>query len=349
MSGVISSFLHASLDSGDDIFSPFVKQWEQGIPVSAADWLNAHAAYWEHRLVVLDLALEEYCQRIQHGMEVIHEDFCRAFGRYADDVAIMLQIEDACKEGAVAGEGDQLPVVGELFHGFEIIERLGSGGLAEVYLARAPENQGRRYCVLKISRHRTREASILGKLDPHSHIGKFHYVDPAGPTTLEIIVMPYRGRATLLDLVHLKSSNPQVDGGAIADLVAKGPKLPDFSQDRLSAWPLNCSYFDVVATLLGQVAEALDFSHDNKIVHGDLKPSNVLVDFSAEALLIDFNLAFDGLSSLYRLGGTPGYLAPELLRAVDVSPHQNQIRPTPATDVYAWGVVAWELLTGKVS
>jgi tetratricopeptide (TPR) repeat protein len=97
------------------------------------------------------------------------------------------------------------------------------------------------------------------------------------------------------------------------------------------------------------VAEALEHAHANKVVHGDVKPANVLLTFFGHALLIDFNLAFDETSTIYQMGGTPAYVAPELFASVAAGTEINQLHPTAEADIYAWGVVAWEMLTGQLS
>jgi serine/threonine protein kinase, bacterial len=93
--------------------------------------------------------------------------------------------------------------------------------------------------------------------------------------------------------------------------------------------------------LLGQVAEALDFAHSKAVCHGDLKPSNVLIDDGC-ALLADFGLAValrQGTPAAATAPGTIHYAAPERLRGDP---------PTPSADVYGLACVLFECLTGAV-
>ena len=118
-----------------------------------------------------------------------------------------------------------------------------------------------------------------------------------------------------------------VDGGTLADRLGK---------------PLPIDY---VVQILGPVASALDYAHARGVLHRDLKPSNVLIAQDGTPILGDFGLALMMTTSAVRLTqtgtllGTPEYMSPE---------HCEGGVMTGAADIYSLGVVAYEMLTGRV-
>lgn len=101
-----------------------------------------------------------------------------------------------------------------------------------------------------------------------------------------------------------------------------------------------------VATILSQIAPALDTTHSHNIIHRDLKPSNILFDAFGKAHLADFGLAkfaegtYTTLTRNDGMVGTPAYMSPEQIRA---QPHLDG-----RTDVYSLGVLLFEMLAGRL-
>ena len=109
------------------------------------------------------------------------------------------------------------------------------------------------------------------------------------------------------------------------------------------------SYVDGILLLSIQIADALVAAHEQSILHGDLKPSNVLLTPEGEPLLLDFNLSRDFMRFPEVFGGTLAYMPPEYLHLVAGNAKPNSGDPfNPAPDIYSFGALVYELLTGRV-
>lgn len=110
-------------------------------------------------------------------------------------------------------------------------------------------------------------------------------------------------------------------------------------QRRLAEGPLPRT---PALKIVEEVAAAIQYAHEHRIIHCDLKPANVVVDARERAVVTDFGFArFHHPESPQpgHVGGTRAYLAPEVLRL--------QAPPTPAADIYALGALLWALVRGE--
>ncbi len=206
-------------------------------------------------------------------------------------------------------------LIGQHLGQYEIIAKIGVGGMASVYQARQ-ESVGRDVAVKTIStnligvtdfsRRFEREARTIASLS-HPHILKvFDYGQYQNSVYLVMELMT---------------------GGSLADLIRKGP-LP----------------LDEVLRVLDQIAPALDYAHRRSIIHRDLKPQNVLMDDEGNAYLMDFGIAKmvqdkTNLTVTGMMMGTPAYMSPEQWNSTSVDSR---------ADIYALGVILYEMLSGAL-
>lgn len=101
---------------------------------------------------------------------------------------------------------------------------------------------------------------------------------------------------------------------------------------------------DMAMGILGQVFEGIGAMHQAGVIHGDIKPANILVSEAMEAVVVDLGLSrrVEAPEDTQPLTGTPGFVAPELIRREAIDPTQAS-----KVDVYALGVTTYWLLTGR--
>ncbi len=227
------------------------------------------------------------------------------------------QLPTVPEEGYAVAPGAH---AGERFGPYRLLELLGAGGMGEVYLAERADGRFEQQVALKLIKRGMDSALILRRFARERQI---------------LARLDHPGIARLLDGGEGEDGRPffvmeRVEGQPITDFCA-ARDLP--LEDRLR--------------LLADCCDAVDAAHRNLVVHRDLKPSNILVTPEGRVKLLDFGIARllgeeDGETQLTRHGAhvlTPAYAAPEQILGGGV---------TMATDVFALGVVLYELLTGAL-
>lgn len=303
----------------------------------------------ELRSLIFDLALEEYvAEAAEHGTPDL-QDYCARFVGLGTpleaSIRRMLDVQqcyDSYVDGGKLAQEPEWPAAGEKFGEFDILENLGQGSVGRVYLARQ-QRFGDRVVVLKVSPHQgPREGRLLGRLR-HPNIVPVHWGEASADNSMGYILMPFLGKSTLQDFLEQKSHSLPVAGRQwMKD--SDYHLLANELLDSRAAPPSD--EYEAVLSLARQMAAALDYAHRNGVIHGDIKPSNVLLSPSGQPFLIDFNLARERDSLSGPLGGTLPYMAPELLRAFagDASA-KRQARTSQEADVFAFGVLLRNLLT----
>jgi serine/threonine protein kinase len=212
---------------------------------------------------------------------------------------------------SVEGETEDDERVGQAFGNYRVVHLLGKGGFAKVYLG-GHLHLEKHLVAIKVLRP---ELSNKYKADflkeaqrslelRHPHIVRF--IDFGVKEDIPFLIMEYLVNGTM------RTRHP------------KGSRVP----------------IEVVVSYVKQIADALQYLHEQKLVHRDVKPENILLGAEGELLLSDFGImaVAHTTGSLVEQGfaGTVTYMAPE----------QIQKRPRPASDQYALGVIVYEWLCG---
>ncbi|MEV4427729.1 serine/threonine-protein kinase [Streptomyces sp. NPDC049602] len=222
------------------------------------------------------------------------------------------------------------PGAGDLIDGlYELKDSLGKGGMAQVWRAREVSGGGREVAV-KFLRH---DSEALYCLDAHEREAE-----------LAVRNARFRREADLLGtldhpgITELYGSGSHQGMPYIAMRLVTGVSLRTFLDEHN---PLPLAAAVAVAV---QMARALACAHTLPVVHRDLKPANIMIGDKGAVVLIDFGIAKPLRADATRYTahgstlGTRGYLAPEQLL---------ELEPTPRTDVYCFGCIFYELLTGR--
>jgi len=197
---------------------------------------------------------------------------------------------------------------------YVIKRKLGSGGMADVYLAEDQE-LGRRVALKLLNARHAADEQFVERFRREAQ-------SAAGLNHPNIVSIFDRGRAEGTYYIAME----YLDGRTLKELLVRNGPTPI---------PIAIDY-------ARQMLGALSFAHRNGIVHRDIKPHNTVVGRDGRLKVTDFGIARSGTSQMTEAGsivGTAQYLSPEQARGAPVDAR---------SDLYSLGIVLYEMLTGKV-
>src|SRR5205085_166227 len=207
------------------------------------------------------------------------------------------------------------PAPGQVLGDFELLEVLGSGSFATVYLAR--QISLGRQVALKVATNQDSEARTLASLE-HEHIVHVYSETIDEQRGVRLLCMKFVPGTDLERIMRaLARRGPgEWNGQAILDAIdcqCRHEAMFDLAalrdRDRLA----DMTFDEAVCWLGARLGEALAHAHSRGVLHRDIKPANILLDHYGRPLLSDFNLArsMQNDTGKEHFGGTLRYMAPE--------------------------------------
>jgi eukaryotic-like serine/threonine-protein kinase len=206
-------------------------------------------------------------------------------------------------------------LIDQVFDGrYKVVRKLGTGGMANVYLAEDQE-LGRRVAIKMLDDRHAQDEQFVERFRREAK-------NVAGLSHPNIVSIYDRGEAEGTYYIAMEF----LEGRTLKELLIRRGPTP---------LPVAIDY-------ARQILAAVGFAHRNGIVHRDIKPHNIVVAPDGRLKVTDFGIARSGASQMTEAGsiiGTAQYLSPEQAKGAPV---------TPASDLYSVGIVLYEMLTGTV-
>ena len=307
--------------------------------------------------------LEEFMIMLRRGRSVPVREFAKRYPEYSSriiaDFPAMLMAEGLKPRlSMVPGDGGPVEAADacELLAGYRVIRQIGQGGTGIVYEAEHPR-LSRRLAVkvlpgrkgdTNLAERFKRESESVARLDHPNIVPVFDFGERNG---VQYIAMPLIDGQSLDQLVEQYRANSR----SVADTQSTAGVLPmvtDQPWSKLSTCRCDSpstqvdligptADFKKLAKLGADVASALVHAHENKTIHRDIKPGNLILDKTGKIWVTNFGLATvrDDKSDPSRTGdvtGTPRFIAPEQMRGLC----------DERSDVYSLGITLYEMASG---
>ncbi len=293
----------------DVICDTFEREWRAGNQPALSTFLRFCPEEERRRLFSELLAVESEL-RERDGTEIGWNEYLRSYPEFADCVETSRFRHQSFHVDETVVANDKLP---DQLDQFVLLECVGSGSSSAVWKAR--DMRLGRIVAIKIPHNR----NLSGK-----ELGRFLHEARA------VAQLKHPGIVSIHDVVRKENF-----AYIVSDFVAG---------EDLASWLKHSKPSPTVAAkLCQQICEALSQAHAQGIVHRDLKPANILLDANQLPHIADFGLAKQlsvrsSLSQDNQLLGTPAYMAPEQA--------SGKGNVDCRSDVYALGVILYEMLTG---
>ncbi len=349
----LASVPACSLERGDSkkliaVLDEFTAAWEQGAAPGVEDYLS-RLDPGDIRGKV-ELIYREFCLAEAAGTAPKPAAYFSRFPEHAQALEGLLALHAACTPSLLgrcvesAGPASALPKAGDVIGPYVLRRELGRGSFARVFLAQQADLEDR-LVVLKVSSRLTREPWLMARVR-HAHIVEIMSHAVVDDGAFQLICMPFWGGATLTALFAVgrqREDRPAHGVDLLTDLDSvAAPEYPAVHPARPAREVLaGLSYEQAWAWIGARLAEALDHAFNRDVVHGDVKPSNVLLSADGNPMLLDFNLArtiaralagetaltWEGPSPTWRLSGCRRWLQP-VRAASQPTPASSTIAPT---------------------
>jgi serine/threonine protein kinase/Tfp pilus assembly protein PilF len=348
-----------------------VLAWARGERVLAEDVLARFP-----RLGVEDtvrLIYEEVSLRRDSGEDVATTEVVSRYPQFKAELEVLLGCDRMLRPISRVALFPSAP--GELGP-FCLLSELGRGASGVTYLATEPA-LGSRFVVLKVVPDDEQEHLSLARLQ-HPHVIPLFSEQSFPDRGLRALCMPYLQGASLarllelmatippharqgrdlvdaLDRAHFSVGSLRLSSNHVADCHSdSGASLKAGSVGPYRRYLDRASYVEAVCWIVACLAEGLESVHAHGLVHLDVKPSNVLIAGDGLPILLDFHLARRPVTSeewaTDRLGGTPGWMAPEHRAAMEAVSRGDAVSEPvdERADVFALGLLLREALAGPI-
>jgi len=296
-----------------------------------------------------DNLLLEILDKYIDGKRVDIDEYCKKYPEYQDALLSKFKTAEFIKSNF-----HEEDLSGKQLGEYIILQELGRGGMGVVFLGIQPALS--RLAAIKVLspsfvadkdalQNFQEEAKIIAKFNHPNIVPIYSIRDEKG---MYYIAMGYVSAHSLKSIIEIYKNNKELHK-LKADAIREALQAPPINDTDISQKSITLKrgfkfwdrpYFQFIATIGAEIADALSYAHQNGIVHGDLKPSNILLTHEAIPMVVDFGLSrnIKKIASMKtsEFTGTLAYAAPEQVK-------ENTINEK--TDIWSLGITLYELLT----